>query len=170
MFVTFATKWMSQMTLVTNRKETCSICYRNTVLTVRPRQDCEKGLSINLKCNVQSHCWPPYITNSISSQTTCLRANNANDGRQCFGNFYFQSRQYITDGTERRRFACQVWKNNLEDIKIDTMFSPIRHPQGNQSEKCRREIYNFCSIYCQEAPEIWPQLLSHIEGWLNGML
>ena len=126
-------------------------------------------LSLNLKCNVQSHCWP-YTTSTIFSQASRSRANIANDGRQCFGNFYFQSRQPITDGTERRRFACQIWKNNLAHIKIDIMFSPIRHPQGNPSKKCMREIGKFCRIYCQEATRSWPELLSYTEGWRNGML
>jgi hypothetical protein len=40
----------------------------------------------------------------------------------------------------------------LADIKINIMFSPIRHPQGKQCERCMREIYNFRHIYCQEAP------------------
>jgi hypothetical protein len=33
-----------------------------------------------------------------------------------------------------------------------------------------REIGKFCRIYCHEAHKIWPELLSHTEGWLNGTL
>jgi hypothetical protein len=32
------------------------------------------------------------------------------------------------------------------------------------------EIGTFCRIYCHEAHKRWPELLSHIEGWLNGTL
>jgi hypothetical protein len=63
------------------------------------------------------------------------------------------------------RFAKTIGRH-----QIDTMFSPIRHPPGNSGDRCRMEICKFCSIYCQEEPERWPRLLSHIEGWLYGTL
>jgi hypothetical protein len=31
-----------------------------------------------------------------------------------------------------------------------------------------REIGKFCRIYCSEAHKKWPELLSHIESWING--
>ena len=62
------------------------------------------------------------------------------------------------------------WKNKLAEMKIDVMFSPIRHPQANPSERCMREIGKFCRIYCNEAHKKWPELLPHIEGWINGAL
>ena len=68
------------------------------------------------------------------------------------------------------QFASQIWKSNLADMNIDITFSPIRHPQGNPSGRCMREIGKFCRIYCHEAHKRRPQLLSHIEGWLNGTL
>jgi len=128
MLATFVRKRMSQMTLVTNKQGTCFVCYRNTGPILSSSQACVNYLSKNSKCDVQCHCWP-YTTNNICSQTRCSRTNKANNGGQCFENFYFQSRQPITCGTERRRFACQIWKNNLADVKIDIMFSPISHPQ-----------------------------------------
>src|SRR5215510_13198057 len=50
------------------------------------------------------------------------------------------------------------------------MYSPIRHPQANPSERCMREIGKFCGIYCSETHKKWPELLPHIEGWINGTL
>ena len=155
MLATFARKRMSQMNLVTNRKETCFICYRNTGLTLRPSQACVNYLSRNSKCSVQSHCWP-YTTNNIFSQTRCSTTNKVNNGRHCFGNFYFQSRPPITNRTERRRFDCQIRKNNLSDIKINIMISRISYQQGKPCERCMREICNFRRICCQGAPERWP--------------
>jgi len=68
------------------------------------------------------------------------------------------------------QFASKNWKNKLAEMNIDVMFSPIRHPQANPSERCMREIGKFCHIYCNEAHKRWPELASHIEGWLNGTL
>jgi hypothetical protein len=68
------------------------------------------------------------------------------------------------------QFASKNWKNKLAEMNIDVVFSPIPHPQANPSERCRREIGKFCRIYCNEAHKRWPELLSHTEGWLNGML
>jgi hypothetical protein len=33
-----------------------------------------------------------------------------------------------------------------------------------------KEIGKFCRIYCSEAHKRWPELLPHIEEWLNGTL
>jgi hypothetical protein len=68
------------------------------------------------------------------------------------------------------QFASKIWKNKLADMKIDVMFSPMRHSQANPSERCMREIGKFCRIYCNETHKRWPELLSHIEGWINGTL
>jgi hypothetical protein len=48
------------------------------------------------------------------------------------------------------------------------MYSPIRQPQENPSEKCMRESGKFCHIYCNETHKKWQELLSHVEGWING--
>ena len=62
------------------------------------------------------------------------------------------------------QFANKKWKNKLAERNIDVMFSPIRHPQANPSERYMREIGNFCRIYCNKAHKRWPELLSYIEG------
>jgi transposase InsO family protein len=54
------------------------------------------------------------------------------------------------------QFASQIWKSKLAEMKIDVMFSPIRHPQANPSEKCMRENGKFCRIYCYETHKRWP--------------
>jgi hypothetical protein len=71
----------------------------------------------------------------------------------------------IDNGTQ---FTSKAWKNKLAGIGVDVMYSPIRHPQANPSERCMREIGKFCCIYCNETHTKWPELLSHIEGWING--
>jgi hypothetical protein len=66
------------------------------------------------------------------------------------------------------QFDSKNWKNKLAEMDIDVMFSPIRQPQANPSERYMTEIGKFCRIYCNEAHKRWPELISHIEGWLNG--
>jgi transposase InsO family protein len=70
------------------------------------------------------------------------------------------------------QFASQIWKNNLADmnIRVDITFSPVRHPQGNPNGRCIGRTGKFCRVYCQEAHKRCLELLSHIEGWLNGTL
>ena len=70
------------------------------------------GLTRPYKCNVQSHCWP-YRTNIIFRQTSCPRTNKANNGRQCFGNFYFQARKPITNSTGRRKGASHLCRHKV---------------------------------------------------------
>lgn len=65
------------------------------------------------------------------------------------------------------QFASKLWKNKFVDMKIEVMFSPIRHPQANPSKICMREFGKFFHTYCCEAHSRWPEMLSDIEGWLN---
>ena len=67
-------------------------------------------------------------------------------------------------------FSSNKWKDKLAEMNIGVMFSPICHPQANPSERCMKEIGKFCRTYSNEAHKRWPELLSHIEGWLNGTL
>lgn len=65
------------------------------------------------------------------------------------------------------QFASSTWCKKLATLGIDVRFSPIRHPQSNPSERCMREIGNFCRIYCHQAHKKWPELLPKMEEWLN---
>jgi transposase InsO family protein len=40
------------------------------------------------------------------------------------------------------QFASKIWKNKLADMKIEAMFSPMRHPQANPSKRRMRELAN----------------------------
>jgi hypothetical protein len=65
------------------------------------------------------------------------------------------------------QFASKIWKNKLADMKTEVMFSPIRHPQANPSKRRMREL---ASSAVSKAHKRWPELLSHIEGWLGRTL
>jgi transposase InsO family protein len=49
------------------------------------------------------------------------------------------------------QFSSKKWKDKLAELSIGVTFSPMRHPQANPSERCRRETGKFCRIYCNEA-------------------
>jgi len=65
------------------------------------------------------------------------------------------------------QFASKIWKNKLAHMKIEAMFSPTRHPQANPSKRRMREL---ASSAVSKAHKRWPELLSHIEGWLSRTL
>ena len=65
------------------------------------------------------------------------------------------------------QFASKIWKNKFVDMKIEVLFSPIRHPLANPSKICMSEFGKFFRTYCREAHRRWPEMLSDIEGWLN---
>jgi hypothetical protein len=64
------------------------------------------------------------------------------------------------------QFNNQKWKQTLSDLKIE-VYSPIRHPQSNPSERVMRGLGKFFKIYCNNARKKWPELIPHMEIWLN---
>jgi transposase InsO family protein len=95
--------------------------------------------------------------------------------KACLNRF---SNDYIVNVTQPKcvlsdngtQFVSRTWKRRLADLNIRVMFSPIRHPQPNPSERYMREIGKFCWIDCREAHKKWPELLPHIERWLKGTI
>ena len=75
--------------------------------------------------------------------------------------------QHAFSATMVLSLLVRIGKNKLAGMKIDVMFSAIRHPQANTSERCIKETNTFCHNYCLETHKSLPELLSHIEGWLE---
>jgi hypothetical protein len=65
------------------------------------------------------------------------------------------------------QFTSPSWKKALSDLGIQTRYSPIRHPESNPTERVMRELGKFFRIYCHTIQKTWPELVPHIEGWLN---
>jgi hypothetical protein len=65
------------------------------------------------------------------------------------------------------QFTSPLWQRTLSSLNIQVKFSPIRHPQSNPSERVMRELAKFCRIYCEKAQRKWPELISHMEEWMN---
>jgi hypothetical protein len=65
------------------------------------------------------------------------------------------------------QFTSPAWKKTLSDLNIDVRYSPIRHPESNPTERVMRELGKYFRIYCSETHKKWPELVPHIERWLN---
>jgi hypothetical protein len=65
------------------------------------------------------------------------------------------------------QFTSPVWRKSLGDLNIIVKYSPIRHPESNPSERFMRELGKFFKIYCSRSQKRWPELIPHIEEWLN---
>ncbi|PNF15931.1 hypothetical protein B7P43_G07481 [Cryptotermes secundus] len=65
------------------------------------------------------------------------------------------------------QYTSSRWVRGLEDLGIRARYSPIRNPQSNPAERYMREIGKACRIYCEKNHRKWPELIPHIEAWLN---
>jgi hypothetical protein len=60
-----------------------------------------------------------------------------------------------------------VEKKTLTDLGIQTKYTPIRNPESNPTERIMRELETYFRIYCAETHKKWPELIPHIQNWLN---
>jgi hypothetical protein len=65
------------------------------------------------------------------------------------------------------QFTSPSWKRALSNLNILVKYSPIRHPQSNPAERVMRELAKYCRIYCYKAQKKWPEMISHMEKWMN---
>jgi transposase InsO family protein len=65
------------------------------------------------------------------------------------------------------QFSSPYWRKSLSELNIAVKYSLNRHPQSNPTERIMPELSNYCIIYGNVTHKIWPELISHIEKWLN---
>ena len=65
------------------------------------------------------------------------------------------------------QFTSAKWKNTLEKEGIKVIYSSIRHPQSNPTERVMREIGRLLRTYCSEKHTSWVQYIKTIENLLN---
>jgi hypothetical protein len=65
------------------------------------------------------------------------------------------------------QFTSRKWIDGLNELGINARFTPIRNPQSNPAERYMREIGKACHIYCERNHKTWPELIPHLESWLN---
>jgi transposase InsO family protein len=68
------------------------------------------------------------------------------------------------------QFTSTKWKKTISDLGIEIKFSPIRNPESNPTERVMRELGKYFRIYCNETHKKWPELIPHIEIWMNSSL
>lgn len=64
-------------------------------------------------------------------------------------------------------FTSDVWITTLNDLGVQTIYSSIRHPQSNPSERCMKELGRLCRLYCHQDHTSWVDLIPHLNRWLN---
>ncbi|XP_046737537.1 uncharacterized protein LOC124406225 [Diprion similis] len=64
-------------------------------------------------------------------------------------------------------FPKLAWKETLEKEGIKTIYSSIRHPQSNPTERYMRELGRFFRTYCSEQHTKWAKYVKQIEEILN---
>lgn len=76
-----------------------------------------------------------------------------------------QYRRVLSDhGTQ---FTSQLWKTALQEKNLTPIYSSIRHPQSNPSERVMKEMSRLFRTYCSQKHDDWTELVPHVNRWLN---
>ena len=65
------------------------------------------------------------------------------------------------------QFTSAKWKSELHNASIKVVYSSIRHPQSNPTERVMREIGRLFRTFCEKRHTSWPNYVSKIEDLLN---
>ena len=65
------------------------------------------------------------------------------------------------------QFTSKIWKTKLSELGIKHIFSSIRYPQGNLSERVMRELGRVFRTYVSNRHNAWFSKLGDIERWFN---
>ena len=65
------------------------------------------------------------------------------------------------------QFTAQRWRNELEGQGIKVLFSSIRYPQSNPTDRVMREIGRLFRTFCKDNHTAWAQHVERIEALLN---
>ena len=65
------------------------------------------------------------------------------------------------------QFTSPKWRNALEAQGIRVVFSSIRHPQSNPTERIMREIGRMFRTFCNEKHTSWANYVKEVEILLN---
>lgn len=74
----------------------------------------------------------------------------------------------LTDhGTQ---FTAAKWKASLNTLGIKVIFSSVRHPQANPSERVMRELGRLFRTYCNDQHTRWAYELSKFQLFINSLV
>ena len=65
------------------------------------------------------------------------------------------------------QYISKVWTQLLKQNDIRPLYSSIRHPQSNPTERVMRELGRMFRAYCKNKHTTWNRFLPNIEEWLN---
>ena len=65
------------------------------------------------------------------------------------------------------QFSSSKWKDRFNHEGIKVVFSSVRHPQSNPTERVMREIGRLCRTLCSQNHTSWANHLKQIENLLN---
>ena len=65
------------------------------------------------------------------------------------------------------QFMSPVWTDTLQGSDIKAIFSSIRHPQSNPTERVMRELGRLFRTLCSDKHTKWALCVSDIEYFLN---
>lgn len=68
------------------------------------------------------------------------------------------------------QFTATKWTESMKELGIQVVFSSIRRPQSNPSERVMREIGRLCRTYCHEQHTRWAWELSNFSTFLNTLV
>lgn len=65
------------------------------------------------------------------------------------------------------QFTSNLWKSTLQQEGIRAIFSAVRHPQSNPTERVMRELGRLFRTLCSDAHTKWAKYIPVIESFLN---
>ena len=65
------------------------------------------------------------------------------------------------------QFTSKRWREKLESEGIEVVFSSIRHPQSNPTERIMRELGRMSRTFCREKQAAWAGYVEKIERIFN---
>ena len=65
------------------------------------------------------------------------------------------------------QFTSRQWKDQLSELEIQVIYSSVRRPQTNPSERVMRELSRVFRTYCSENHGSWVELTPWINKWFN---
>nr|CAI5861740.1 unnamed protein product [Callosobruchus analis] len=65
------------------------------------------------------------------------------------------------------QFASKKWQHNLEAEGVKVHHTSVYYPQGNPTERVKREIGRILRSVCHEKHTKWASVIPQVEKWLN---
>lgn len=68
------------------------------------------------------------------------------------------------------QFTAKRWRETLEALSIKVIFSSVRHPQANASERVMRELGRLCRVYCAGHHTRWAYEIQNFSELMNSVV